>query len=192
MSVHDDEEWAGLCRTIGRPELAVDPRYATNDARMENHDEIDTIIAAWTLGASKFDAMHKLQAAGIRAGAVFNARDMHLDTHAKARGMLEKIKFPPERGIGERVIIGRPWRLKSLPLSVRGPAPTLGQHNQDVIQGILGYDDARYAELEQAGVVATRPTAPRTIVRMDMDERIRRGRLASWDPDYKARLGIED
>ena len=192
VSVHDDEEWAGLCRTIGRPELAVDPRYATNDARMENHDEIDTIIAAWTLGASKFDAMHKLQAAGIRAGAVFNARDMHLDTHAKARGLLEKIKFRPERGIGERVIIGRPWRLKGLPLSVRGPAPTLGQHNQDVIQGILGYDDARYAELEKAGVVATRPTAPRTIVRMDMDERIRRGRLASWDPDYKARLDIQD
>jgi crotonobetainyl-CoA:carnitine CoA-transferase CaiB-like acyl-CoA transferase len=192
VSIHDDEEWAGLCRTIGKPELAGDPRYASNDVRMRNHDEIDTIITAWTQGVSKFDAMHKLQAAGVRAGAVFDARDMHLDPHAKARGMLEKVKFPPERGIGERSIVGRPWRLSGLPLSVRGPAPSLGQHNQEVIQGILGYDDARYAELEQANVVATRPTKPRPIVHMDMEERIRRGRLASWDPDYKERLGIEE
>ena len=56
----------------------------------------------------------------------------------------------------------------------------------------MGYDDARYAELEQAGIVGTRPTAPPPIVRMEMDERVRRGRLASWDPDYKERLGIED
>ena len=192
VSVQDDEEWAGLCRTIGRPELADDPRYATNDARMRNHDEIDAIIAAWTLGVSKFDAMHTLQAAGVRAGAVFDARDMHLDTHAKARGMLEKIKYPPQRGMGERVIIGRPWRLNGLPLSVQGAAPTFGQHNRDVIQGMLGYDDSRYSELEQAGVVATQPTALRPIVHMEMDERIHQGRLASWDPDYKERLDTED
>jgi crotonobetainyl-CoA:carnitine CoA-transferase CaiB-like acyl-CoA transferase len=192
VSVRDDEEWAGLCQAIGQPELAADPHYATNDARMENHDEIDAIIAAWTRDVSKFDAMHKLQAAGVRAGAVFNARDMHLDSHAKARGMLEKVKFPPRRNMGERVIIGRPWRLKGRPLAVRGPAPTLGQHNRDVIQGILGYDDARYGELERTGIVATIPTAPRKIVQMDMDERVDRGRLASWDPDYKERLGIED
>jgi len=192
LSVHDDEEWTGLCRTIGRPELADDPRYATNDARMRNHDDIDAIIAAWTGRVSKFDAMHKLQAAGVRAGAVFDARDMHLDPHAKSRGMLEKVRFPPERRIGERIIIGRPWRMNNLPLKVRGPAPAFGQHNREIIQGILGYDDKRYAALEEAGVVAARPAVLRPVVRMDMDERVRRGRLASWDPDYKDKLGIKD
>ena len=106
--------------------------------------------------------------------------------------MLEKIKYPPQRGMGERVIIGRPWRLNGLPLSVQGAAPTFGQHNRDVIQGMLGYDDSRYSELEQAGVVATQPTALRPIVHMEMDERIHQGRLASWDPDYKERLDTED
>ena len=192
VSVHDDAEWAALCGVIGQPELASDPRFATNDARTRNHDAIDTIIAAWTAGVSKFAAMHTLQAAGVRAGAVFDARDMHLDRHARARGMLEKIRFPPERAMGERVIIGRPWRLSRVPLSVGGPGQMLGEHNRDVIQGLLGYDDARFAELEQAGIVGTQPTTLRPIAGLTMDERVRRGRLASWDPDYKERLGIED
>jgi crotonobetainyl-CoA:carnitine CoA-transferase CaiB-like acyl-CoA transferase len=136
--------------------------------------------------------MDTLQAAGVRAGAVFNARDMHLDRHARARGMLEKVRYPTERKIGERVMIGRPWRLNRLPVAIHGPGPMLGEHNREVIQGLLGYDDTRYAELELAGIVGTRPTVSRPIVRLAMDERVRRGRLASWDPDYKDKLGIQD
>jgi formyl-CoA transferase len=159
---------------------------------MKNHDAIDPIIAAWTAGLSKTEAMERLQHAGVRAGAVFNARDMHLDPHAKARGLLEPVEFPPERGIGKRVIIGRPWRLSRTPLATRGPGPTLGQHNREILQGILGYDDVRYAEMEQAGVIGTQPTAMRPILRMSMEERVRQGRLAAWDEDYKERLGIQD
>ena len=192
VSVHDDAEWAALCQAIGRPNLAQDARFASNSARMQNHDAIDSIIAAWMAGFSKFDAMERLQQAGVRAGAVFNARDMHLDPHAKARGLLETVEFPPERGIGKRPIIGRPWRLSKTPLSVRGPAPMLGQHNREVLQEILGYDDTHYAALQQSGVIGTQPTNPRPILRMSMDERVQRGRLASWDPDYKERLGIQD
>jgi crotonobetainyl-CoA:carnitine CoA-transferase CaiB-like acyl-CoA transferase len=136
--------------------------------------------------------METLQAAGVRAGAVFNARDMHLDRHSKARGLLEKVDFPPERGIGKRMIIGRPWKLDKLPLATRGPAPTLGQHNHEVLCDILGYDEARYAALEESDVIGTRPTAARPIMRMSMEERIRQGRLATWDPDYRERLGIQD
>ena len=61
-----------------------------------------------------------------------------------------------------------------------------------MLQGILGYDDARYAEMERSGIIGTRPTAMRPILRMSMEERVRQGRLASWDPDYKERLGIQD
>ena len=192
VSVHDDTEWAALCQVLGQPSLASDQRFATNDARMANHDEIDTIISAWAAAIGKFDAMQRLQAAGVRAGAVFNARDLHLDLHAKARGLVERVTFPPERAIGSRHLIGRPWKLGRVPLSIRGPGPTMGQHNREVIQGLLGYDDARYAELETAGIVGDRPTSQRAIISMAMEERVRRGRLASWDPDFKQRLGNAD
>ena len=192
VTVHDDEEWAALCRVIGKPDLVNDPSFATNAARRHNHDDIDEIIAHWMSGMTKMDAMHTLQAAGVRAGAVFNARDMHLDEHAKARSMIEKLKFPPERKIGTRAILGRPWRLSNLPLHVRGPGPRLGDHNREIIQGLLGYSDARYAELEQNGIVGNKPTDPRPVLEMSMDERVRQGRLQSWDPDFKEKLGLND
>jgi hypothetical protein len=46
--------------------------------------------------------------------------------------------------------------------------------------------------MEQSGVVGTQPTHPRPVLRMSMDERVHRGRLAYWDPDYKEQLGIQD
>ena len=143
-------------------------------------------------GFSKMEAMERLQAAGVRAGAVFDARDMHLDPHARARGLLETVQFPVDRGLGKRVIIGRPWRLSKTPLCTRGPGPRLGQHNREILQDLLGYDDPRYAEMERSGIIGTRPTNPRPVLRMTMEERIHQGRLAYWDQDYKDRLGIAD
>ncbi|MBI4081302.1 MAG: CoA transferase [Candidatus Lambdaproteobacteria bacterium] len=190
VSVFDDEEWAALCRAIGEPELALTPRFASNGDRMAHHDEIDGIIARWTGRRPKFEVMERLQSAGVRAGAVLDARDLNVDPHLRARGFLENLEFPPERNIGKRGIIGRPWRLTKTPLAVRGPGPTLGQHNREVLQDILGYSDAQYADLERAGIVGTAPTNAKKVAHMDMDERVRQGRLAYWDPDFKQRLGI--
>ena len=163
---------------------------ATNAARMQNHDAIDAIISAWMAGVGKFEAMDTLQAAGVRAAAVFDARDMHVDRHAKARGLMETLTFPPERAIGKRAIIGRPWKLSKLPLSARGPGPCFGAHNREILCDLLGYSDGHYQSLAASGVIGSEPTVPRPVVRMSMDDRVRGGRLAYWDPDYKQRLGI--
>ena len=192
LLVRDDEEWAALCQTIGKPELATDPRFATNDARMANHDAIDAIITEWTVGQTKVGAMETLQAAGVPAGAVFNARDIHLDKHAKARGLLETFEFPADRQIGRRQMIGRPWKLSKLPLSIRAPGPRLGEHNEEVLGGLLGYSAERLAELASSGVIGKRPSNMRKVVATPMDDRVKAGRLASWDPDYKEKLGIND
>ncbi len=192
LSVRDDEEWAALCRAMGRPELLSEQRFAANAARMDHHDEIDALIKEWTRRLSKFEVMERLQENGVPAGAVFDARDLHLDPHLSSRGFLEWVEFPPERGIGKRPIIGRPWRLSGTPLHVRGGGPALGQNNREVLEGILGYAKPRVAELEEAGIIGERPTKLRPLVHMDMEERARRGLIAYWDPDFKTRLGIEE
>lgn len=192
VSVRDDEEWAALCHLMGNPELTREVRFATNRDRITHHDEIDAIIARWTRSLAKFEVMERLQGVGVPAGAVFDARDVNLDPHFWSRGFLETVRFPAERGMGKRVIIGRPWRLSQTPLAAQGPGPALGQHNREVVQGILGYSDGRYADLEQAGIIDTRPTQPRPLSHMEMDERVRQGRLAYYDPDFKERLGIRD
>jgi crotonobetainyl-CoA:carnitine CoA-transferase CaiB-like acyl-CoA transferase len=136
--------------------------------------------------------MERLQAAGVPAGAVLDGRDLHSDPHLKARGLLEMLSFPEERGMGpRRPVIGRPWRFSNLPLGVRGPAPTIGQHNMEVLRDMLGYDAPRCARLEASGVVTDRPVQSRAAPDLDMDERVRLGKLAYWDRDYKQRLGID-
>lgn len=192
VSVRDDEEWAALCRLLGKPALALEARFATNRDRIRHHDEIDAIIGQWTRHLTKVEVMERLQGVGVPAGAVFDARDANLDTHYWSRGFLEVVQFPPERGMGKRVIMGRPWRFSKTPLAVRGPGPALGQHNREVLQGILGYSDQRCTDLEQAGIIGTCPTKPRPLAHMEMDERVRQGRLAYYDPDFKERLGVRD
>jgi crotonobetainyl-CoA:carnitine CoA-transferase CaiB-like acyl-CoA transferase len=191
VSVRDDEEWSALCRVIGKAELAADARFVTNRDRIAHHDELDAILSEWTRAVTKFEAMERLQDAGVPAGAVFDARDVNLDPHYRSRGFLETVRFPEERRMGARRIIGRPWRLSKTPLTVRGPGPALGEHNRDVLQGLLGYSDARYAELEQAGIVGARPTKPRALSHVEMEERVRRGRLAYYDSGFKERLSDE-
>lgn len=191
LSVRDDEDWVALCKVIARPELAGDPRYATEAARRENHDAIDATITQWTSTVTKIEAMERLQAAGVAAGAVLDGRDLHFDPHLKARGILEMVSFPAARDMGSRrPIIGRPWKFSAMPMSIQGPAPTFGQHNREVLQEVLGYDEARCAALERAGILADKPVKPRPIPDLSMEERVAMGRLAYWDADYKERLGI--
>jgi formyl-CoA transferase len=165
-------------------------RFATNQGRRQYHDDIDRIISEWTRQFGKFEVMERVQGAGVPAGAVFDARDMHLNPHNKSRGFLEKITFPEDRRMGKRLLIGRPWRLSKTPISIKAPAPTLGQHNREVLQGILGYSEVRYRELEQARIVSNKPIKLRSTSHMTMDERVKYGRLAYYAPRFKEELDI--
>jgi crotonobetainyl-CoA:carnitine CoA-transferase CaiB-like acyl-CoA transferase len=157
---------------------------------MKHHDYIDQSIAQWTSQLGKFEVMERVQGAGVPAGAVFDSRDTNLNPHYKARGFLEVVDYPEERQMGKRVLMGRPWRLSKTPLSIKEPAPTLGQHNREVLQDILGYSEARYQELEQAGIISNKPITLRSRVHVPIDERIKQGRLAYHDPQFKEKLGI--
>lgn len=190
ISVGDDEEWASLCRVMGKPELAQDSRFATSLSRAKNHDELDGIISEWTKTLKKFDLMERLQGEGVPAGPVFDSRDTNLNKHLWSREFLEKVEYPEDTQMGKRVLIGRPWGLSKTPISIKKPAPQLGQHNREILQGILGYDEARYNALEEAGIVADKPSNPQTPPTMTMDELVEQGRLAYYDPEYKQKLGI--
>ena len=190
ISVGDDEQWAAMCNVMGKPELAQDSRFATNLSRVKNHDELDGIISGWTKSLKKIDIMEQLQGVGVPAGPVFDARDTNLDKHSWSRGFLEKVEYPEDTQMGKRALMGRPWSLSKTPISIKGPAPQLGQHNREILKGILGYDDARCDALEEAGITATKPSKPQTPPSMTMDELVEQGRLAYYDPEYKQKLGI--
>ena len=190
ISVGDEEEWAALCGMMGKPELASELRFATASGRMEHHTEIDEMVRRWTVGVSKWDVMERLQGAGVPAGPVNDARDSNLSPHYWERGFLEKIVFPPDRKMGTRVVIGRPWQLDKTPITARGPAPRLGEDNESVLGYLLGLDESELEELEESGVVSEVPINARAPEVVGLQDQVDRGRLAYFDPDYKAKLGI--
>ena len=175
---------------MGQPELAGDPRFRTVTARQQRHDELDAIISDWTHQHDRYDIMEKLQARGIAASPVLDGRDMHLDPHFQARGFLEKVDFPEERRIGTRHLMGAPYKFSATPLSIKGPAPAFGHDNRWALAELLGVSDSNIESLEQSGAIASAPQTGEASPTMPMDELVARGRMSSWDPDYKDKLGI--
>ncbi|MBI4312025.1 MAG: CoA transferase [Chloroflexi bacterium] len=191
LSVGDDAEWAALCASMDRPDLAGDPRYATALRRRTRQDDLDCEIAAWTRTLPKWDAAHRLQQAGIPCGPVLTTGERMLDEHAWAHGFLEKVTAPPERGLGTRVLMGRPYRMSKAPARIRGFAPALGDGNDHYLKGVLDISSRRIAELEAKDVVNTVPTQVRNGDTRTAQERGGGGMVdARLDPDYKAKLGI--
>ena len=123
LSVADDHQWDSLCRVMGLEDLLESGRFADVLSRQRSHDEIDEIISEWTRELDRYEAMHALQENGIAAGPVFNSRDVHYDPHYKERNFLERVEFAPERKMGTRLIMGRPYKFSNTPMKIRWPAP---------------------------------------------------------------------
>ena len=190
LSVGSDEQWQALCRLMEREELAQDPRFADLLSRRANHDQIDRVIAAWTEGLDKYELMHRLQAEGIPAGPVLNGKDVHFDPQYKSRGFLERVTYPPERKLGTRLFIGRPYKFSRSPVRIQGPSPTFGQDNEPLLRELLGVDEAAYDALVQDSVIATVPLAGDPNLQIHPELAVEQGLLAAWDPDYREQLDI--
>ena len=190
LSVGSDEEWQSLCRLMGREELATDSRFADILARRRNHDDADEIIAEWTETVDKYELMHLIQGAGIPSGPVLTGRDIHFDAHYQRRGFLERVDFPEERGVGSRFLMGRPYKYRNTPLSIRGPGPKFGQDNEAMLKELLAMDEAAYQALLDDTIITTTPTSGDASPQMEPTRAVELGLLAEYDPDYRQKLGL--
>jgi len=117
----------------------------------------EAAIAGWTRQRTADEAMAVLQQAGVVAGAVRHPLELIDDPHLAARGFWQWI---------ERAHVGRhpqpsaPYRAAGLPIAVTAPAGTLGQHNEDVLVGVLGLSRAEIDRLARAGVIGTEALPP--------------------------------
>ena len=190
LSVGSQYQWQALCRLMGVPDLAQDSRFAGPGDRMRNHDALDSIIGGWTVVRDKHSLAELLQGQGIPAGPVLDAREIHLDPHLRARSFLEHVALPQERGIGSRPLTGRPFKLPGAPVGIQGPAPAMGQHNRWALEDLLGAGPEQVLALERDGVVAAVPWEGEPVFPEPLEEQVREGRLAGWDPDYRDALGL--
>ena len=138
-----------LITAIGRPELAADPRFATEAARRQHGEALWEEIAAWTRQRTKYEAMEHLGEAGVPAGAVLDSRDLFQDRHLRERGMISTMHHP-ERGEWE--FPAPPIRMTGSAVEL-GAAPLLGQHSAEVLCEELGLDAEAVRCLHERGVV---------------------------------------
>jgi crotonobetainyl-CoA:carnitine CoA-transferase CaiB-like acyl-CoA transferase len=153
VSVVTDDQWRALCATIARDDLAVDEELAVVTGRMRAHDHLDEAIADWTRQRTADDAARQLQAAGVPAAPVMAPADLVRDANLLARDFFRTLPHP---GYGEIRVTAPVWHFEGCELGVR-TAPKFGEHNREVLTGILGYTNDDIDALERDGVLADRP-----------------------------------
>jgi benzylsuccinate CoA-transferase BbsF subunit len=149
ITVNDNEEWASLCREMGKPEYIKDKRFETFADRKQNEDELNAIIGEWTVGLSAEDIMKRLQTIGVPAGVVMNTEDVFNDPQLNKRN----IYWPMEHSeMGMFTHLGQSFQLSKTPAKAYSPSPLLGEHTEYVCTRILGMSDEEFIDLMQKGV----------------------------------------
>lgn len=150
VQVFTEDQWQRLRGLVG----ADLDGFADAEHRRAHEDRLDAVLSAWTRRFEPDVLMHRLQAEGIPAAAVRSALDLVGAPELEGRGFWQWI---------ERAYVGRqpqpsaPYRVGPEPLPVTAPSPTLGQHNAEVLCGLLGLSEAEFAELEAQQVIGQRP-----------------------------------
>ncbi len=143
------EFWRELCRVIERPELAEDPRYATNAARLEIRDEVYDLLEAFTSVRTKQELM-SLFGGHVPFSPVYDVTEIFDDEHFRTREMLVDVEQPGSKA--PVTITGVPVKLSRTPGSVRHRAPLLGEHTDELLTA-LGYARDTIGDLRSRNII---------------------------------------
>jgi formyl-CoA transferase len=137
IAVGNDKQFEALCKVIGKSEWASDPRYAKNSGRVENREELISLLASIFRTASVSEWLTKLDEAQIPCGPIQNFEQVFSMPIVKEREMLVKMNHPT---IGQLRLVGSPLKMSDTPVEYRLPPPLMGEHTEDVLKA-LGYGD---------------------------------------------------
>ena len=150
IAVGNDGQFARLAAAIGQPELATDPRFANNLARVGNRVELIRLLRQQTIKRSTVDWVHALEAVDVPCGPINDIAHVFEDPQVIARGMKIETDHPTA---GRIPLVANPIRLSESPVEYRNSPPTLGQHTAEVLESVLGLSPGEVAALREQGVV---------------------------------------
>jgi crotonobetainyl-CoA:carnitine CoA-transferase CaiB-like acyl-CoA transferase len=145
---------ANLWKALDRPDLADDERFASNQARIENRDQLTEIIENWMAGFnSDAEVLATLESHRVPCGPVLDPADAADHPYFVERGAVRKIDDP---FLGSFHVPGFPIRFSNATMASDLVTAELGQHNADVLSDLLGYDEERLAELAREGTLGSK------------------------------------
>jgi len=148
LAVGNDGQFAKFCEVAGHPEVARDPRYATNAERVRRRDELVPQLAAWMRERRRDDWLAALEAAGVPCGPINRLDQVFADPQVEARAMVEQHAHPLAP---ELRLVASPMKLSRTPPRTRLTPPLLGQHGAEVLSDWLGWDAERLAQARADG-----------------------------------------
>jgi CoA:oxalate CoA-transferase len=150
IALGNDGLWQTFCQAIERPDLAADARFRTNALRTQHHGELDRLLEPVTRQRTTEEWVALLEAHHLPYSPIQNVEQVVHDPNIRHRGMIAQVDQP---GMGPVEIVGSPFHLSETPGTVRTPAPALGQHTEEVLRDVLGYEGKRIEELIEIGAV---------------------------------------
>jgi crotonobetainyl-CoA:carnitine CoA-transferase CaiB-like acyl-CoA transferase len=154
LSIETDEHWRALRQVMGDPGWAAAPTLREFVGRRAAHDFIDEHVSRWASEQELDQVVVELRANGVPAGRAIDPRLSDHHEQFRARRFFETIEHPV---VGAQTFVTLPFRFSSVDRWLRSPAPTLGQHNGEVL-ATLGYDDEAIARLAATAVIGTVPS----------------------------------
>ena len=144
--------WEKICEIIGKTEWITHPDYAKPEARLPRLTEIFDTIEKWTMTKTKFDAMDILNQYDIPCGPILSMKELAEEPSLRKTGTVVEVDHPMR---GKYLTVGNPIKLSDSPTEVKR-SPLLGEHTDEILRQVLGFDEARIAEIKASGALGGR------------------------------------
>jgi len=139
-----------LCRALEREDLLSNPKFSDNPARVAHREEINGIVADWIAERKRSDVEKRFDQFGVAYTAVLDMADVFSNEHYLAREMLVRVL---DKQLGDAVVQNVVPKFSRTPGGIKHLGPLLGEHNEEIYCGELGYSKERLDELRKAGVI---------------------------------------
>jgi formyl-CoA transferase/CoA:oxalate CoA-transferase len=150
LAIGNDKLFRRFCSTIRMKRLADDPRFATNPSRVAHRKELIRILEKVLMKKTRREWLKVLANAKLPAGPVYSMKEIFADPQVLHREMLVKTQHPKAGQINQ---IGIPMKFSETRPEIRSPPPVLGEHTDEILSMLLGYDTRRVAQLRAKGVI---------------------------------------
>jgi crotonobetainyl-CoA:carnitine CoA-transferase CaiB-like acyl-CoA transferase len=150
--VRDDRDWAAISSIAGGEQAwAKDVRFSIAGSRIAARETLDRLLAAWTATQDRGRLVAELRAAGVPASPVNDIDALWTDPQLSARTMADMVELP---GLGQEALFRAPWNVTGYSVESGTRGPVLGEHNERVLQGVLGLTAKEFDSLRSEGVIA--------------------------------------
>jgi crotonobetainyl-CoA:carnitine CoA-transferase CaiB-like acyl-CoA transferase len=150
LACGNDNLFRRFCDAAGCPELAADPRFATNGLRVQNRAELTRLLQDIFLRRTTREWVELLEAAGVPNGPINNIAQVFAEPQVKARGVRIELDHPVA---GKLSSVASPMRFSATPIAYDRAPPVLGEHTEEVLRGLLGKSTEEIGRLRGLGVI---------------------------------------